>query len=123
MDPTEFDVWRDSNEYGALRFVATRPIEITIDPQKALRVGPMPVTGYTVLGDYFLAPAYFTADDDVPALPPRFHMMIVWKALLDYAGYEESNPVVLRAQRKLRVFERALAQNQLPSVGFAGALA
>ena len=123
MDQVEFDDWRDAYEYGAFRFTPTRPMVVTIDSLKSLRTGPMPATGYTVLGDYFSVPTHFSADTDIPSLPERFHMLLVWKGLLSYGGYEESAAVIQRARGELMSYSRRLANNQLPDAVFAGALA
>ena len=123
MTDLDYDDWRDSYLYGALRFVTTRPLEITVDPAKGLRMGPMEADGYTVLGDYFQKPYLMVNDADIPALPEQMHMMIVWKALLSYGLYVESPGVVQNANTHLLPFERKLNLNQLPTVEFVGALA
>ncbi len=123
MDYDDYDTWRDSYLYGALRLVETRPMRMSIAPNKSLCLGPIPVAGYTILGDYFRVPSYMAADADIPGLPSQYHMAIVYKALISYGEYEESPAVVQRGTRNFTSFMRRLTNDRLPEVELCGALA
>jgi len=70
--------------------VTDAPAAITITPNKRLRVYPAPDTVYTLQGEAFSTPQILAVNADTPSMPANFHNMIVWKALLDYAGHEEA---------------------------------
>ena len=123
MDYCDYDLWRNRYQYGSLRQTQTRPIEMTITPDKSIGLGPFPIQGYTVAGDYFTVPAYMAANGDIPALPTQFHMAIVYKAMVSYGNYEEDGFVIARAEKELKTFMRRLSSTRLPEVTVCGAIA
>lgn len=124
LDLMDYDVWRATYMLGANRDVKTRPVAMAEGPDFSICLGPPPDTGYTITGDYYTAPSQMAQDTDVPfGLPPAQHMIIVWKALLDYGGYEAASDVYQRAQTHYDSMMAQLEILRLPEVGFAGALA
>lgn len=123
MSVISYDEWRDNYYYGALRSTQSRPIEFALPPTKGISLGPVPVAGYTVLGDYFQQPSYMANDTDIPGLPTQFHMAIVWKALTYYGQYEESAAVIQRGDSNFRNFKRRLMNDQSPEIDFGGSIA
>ena len=69
------------------------PYLITITPTKRLRIFPAPNDIFVLCADGFLKPQAMAVSADIPILPDNFHMMIVWKGLMDYAGFEESSAI------------------------------
>lgn len=123
MDCIDFDIWRDAYMLGAMRAVQTRPYVIAIGPDQSLSLGPPPNGLYTITGDYWMAPSLLVNDADVPAgLPTRWHMLIVYKALLKYGLYEAAEDVVQRAQTEWDIMYRQLEARRLARMGFGGAL-
>lgn len=119
-----YDKWRNNYQYGALRTTYTRPIEFAVKPSdKSICLGPVPTVGYTILGDYFKAPSELVADADVPALPAKHHMAIVYRALMMYGMYEGAPDAVQRGQVEFDKLMRRIRVDQLPDIGFTGALA
>lgn len=123
MDYCDYEIWRNRYQYGALRQTQSRPFEITITPEKSLGLGPFPLSGYTVVGEYYTVPTYMTADGDIPAMPVQYHMAIVYKAMLSYGRYEEDPFIIQMAERELRKFMRKLSSTRLAEVKTCGALA
>lgn len=123
LDDIPYDVWRDSYMLGAMRTVQTRPVAVAIGPDQSVNVGP-PANGlYTITADYFTAPSVMTADTDVPTgLPLRFHMLIVYKAMMKYAGFESAPEVWSRGNSEYNLMFNQLEAARLPQIGFAGAL-
>lgn len=123
LDMIDFDVWRNTYMLGANRNVQTRPVAIAEGPDFSICLGPPPAVGYTIVGDYYRAPSQMSLDTDTPTgLPAAQHMIIVWKALLDYGGYEAASEVYQRAQMHYDSMMAQLEVLRLPEVGFAGAL-
>ncbi len=109
-----YEPWRDTYQYGANRFVATRPQIITIEPDQSLGLGPYPNALYTVTGFYFRAPLVLSVDADIPALPVQFHMMVVYKAMMFYGAYEAAPEVYNRGELEFGKLMARLDALRLP---------
>lgn len=124
LDDIPFDTWRNSYMYGANRSVQTRPVAIAIGPDQSVNCGPPSNGLYTITGDYWLPASAMTDDDDVPTgLPTRFHMAIVYKAMLKYGLYESAPEVFDRGKLEYKPLFNQLEALRAPQVSFAGALA
>ncbi len=123
MGYTAYDDWRNAYLYGALRTIKTRPNEISITPLKALALGPIPDAGYTIIGDYFSAPSELVLATDIPALPVKYHLAIVYKAMVAYGLYEAATEVVQRGQMELDKWMRRINADQMTEITAGGALA
>lgn len=123
MQCIDYDVWRDRYYLGALRSTQTRPLEFAIRQDKAICLGPPPISGYTITGDYFLKPVTLAADADIPALPTQWHLAIVYRAMMFYGGYEAANEVYQRGELEFTKMMRRMTVDRLPQATFGGALA
>lgn len=124
LDRVDFDVWRETYMYGANQGVQTKPVAIAFGPDKSICLGPTSNGTFNVYGDYFVAPTLMSADTDVPfGIPPQYHILIVWKALLDYGGYEAAAEVIAKADLHWTTMSRQLLRNNSPRITSAGALA
>ncbi len=124
LDWVPYDTWRDAYMLGAMRTVQTRPVAFAIGPDKSICLGPPPNALYTVTGDFYVAPTLMAVDTDVPALPDaHFHMAIVYKAMMMYAGYESAPEVFQRGQQGYASLLKELEAKRAPEMSFAGALA
>ena len=122
MEYDEYDSFRNSYIYGALRQIETRPLNVTITPSKALGLGPFPVVGYTIVGDYYSVPSIMMADTDIPALPAKYHLAIVGMAMKSYGNYEAAPDVLSEANEIIDAWMPRIDDDQLQEVGSAGAL-
>lgn len=123
MDFIHFQTWRDTYQYGALRYTTTRPVQMSISPEKSICLGPTPNGDYTISGDYYLAPSLMSADADVPALPAQYHMAIVYRAMMSYGAYESAPEVYQRGELEFGKLMRRMTADRLPETTWAGALA
>ena len=94
----DYDQWRDTYLYGALRTSYTRPIVYALAPDDSIACGPIPLAGYTLIGDYYRVPTELVLATDVPAMPAQFHMAIVYRAMM-YYGASEAAPEVYNEGR------------------------
>jgi hypothetical protein len=122
MDYIEYDTWRNNYQYGALRSVATRPISLTIAPSKALELGPIADAGYTIVGDYYKAPTEMEIATDIPALPVKFHLALVYAAMVRYGMFEAATEVVQQGQSEFSKWKARILADQLPEVTTGGSL-
>lgn len=124
LDPVSYDDWREGYMYGAQRSVQTRPVAVAIGPNRQVCLGPPPNALYTITGDFFMAPSQMAADTDTPTgLPDRFHMAIVYKAMMYYAGFESAPEVYDRGSAGWDSLTSEMEAQWLPPMSFAGALA
>ncbi|NUX58654.1 phage adaptor protein [Paraburkholderia youngii] len=100
-----------------------RPITFAVKPEdKSLWFGAIPDQQYTVSGECWTEPATLSADTDTPAMPAKFHKLIVLEAMKKYAGYEAANEIMARAMTEGAPLWTQLEIQQLPQVTVAGAL-
>lgn len=124
LNPISYDNWRDTYLFGSMRTTTGNPSDIAEGPDMSLNLGLIPdATGYTVVGEYYKTPTTLSLDADTPALPARYHQMIVYRAMMMYATYESAPEVY---QEGLYLYEsmlRRLLRDQIDDVTMGGALA
>jgi len=118
-----YDVFRDSYLLGSLRTAQSMPVVASIAPNKDLLLAFTPNDEYTVVGEYFTHPVTLTADADVPAMPARFHMAIVYRAMMSYGNYVMAPEIYQRGLIGYNDMMRKLDLDQLPPVVLPGAIA
>lgn len=123
LDFVDYKGWRDTYQLGTQRTAASRPTVATVTPANAVGVGPVPLAGYTITGDYFKAPSELVATIDTPALPARFHMMIVYRAMMYFGAGEAAGEIYQEGEAEFKRMSRLLANNQLPEITMGPALA
>lgn len=90
------------------------PSYITITPDKKLRVYPIPDDVYVLTAKAFNVPQTLAANTDTPTgLPDEFHMVIMWKALMDYGGFEEAGSVFQHANIRYEELFNQLTWQQI----------
>lgn len=91
-----------------------RPQHAAICPLNCLQLGPTPEAVYVVRGEYYRAPQTLAANSDIPRLPERYHLAIVWRALMLYAASEESQALFQGAQINYSTLLGQMVRDQLP---------
>lgn len=111
----EYETYRNVYRYGNMRDTRARPVAFSISPaDKSLLIGPVPDDVYTVVGEYYGMPTDLTVDADEPTIPDRYHMLIVYKAMISYAGYEAAPEVMQRGIMGEKKLGALLRIDQLP---------
>jgi hypothetical protein len=124
MEEIPYDSWRNSYMLGAMRAVQTRPVAIAVGPDQSLCLGPPPNDQYTITADYFVAPSSMTVDADIPVgLPTRFHMLICYRTMMKYGGYESASEVYQRGKEENDGMYAQLQALRAPRMGWGGSLA
>ena len=119
----DWATFRNLYQYSNMRHTQQRPVVVTIDPAKKLGFGAIPNNAYKIVAEYFKAPQTLIADTDTPIIPERFHSMIVYRAMVYYAGFEAAPEVLARGQFEFNRLMSRLEIDQLPTMTNGPALA
>lgn len=110
-----YETFRDTYLYGAMRTSYSRPVAITVAPDKSIVLGLAPNdTSYTITGDYFRTPTSLTANSDTPEMPERFHLLIIYRAMMYYADYEQDAYLRQTSEAEYNKMLRRMTNEQLP---------
>jgi hypothetical protein len=112
----DWSTYRNLYRYGNMRTTYARPVVVSITPDKNLAFGSVPDQAYVIDGEYYVEPVEMTQDSDVPNIPDRFQMIIVYRAMMYYAGYEAAPEVMARGEFEYRRLYSRLEIDQLPTV-------
>jgi hypothetical protein len=111
-----YQTWKASIAAGAP--ANNTPTMVTDLPNESVRLTVTPDAIYPVTFDYYRAPQTLALNADEPWLPERYHMLIVYKAMMYYAGYESAAEVMGDANLRWNPLFDALETTQLPKIGF-----
>lgn len=110
-----YDLWRNVYQYGTMRTQQSRPVVLTITPNKSLGLGMTPdAPQYTIVYEYYRKPKDLVLDTDTPDMPDRFHMLVVYRALLAYGVFMSAPEVIDRANGEIGRLQTKLNIDQLP---------
>lgn len=114
----DWNTFRNLYIYANMRNTFARPVVVTIDPDKNLGFGSIPDQPYVIVGEYYTKPTEFSADTDAPpaTFPDRFHMAIVYRAMMFYGGYEAAPEVYQRGESEFKRLMNRIDIDQLPTV-------
>ena len=117
--PMAYACYRDWKEaYGAATLTNNTPHLVTDLPNGSIRFTAPPDGAYPVTFDYYRSPQTLVDNTDEPWLPARYHMLIVHKAMMYYAGYESAPEVLQDATLRWNPLYDAMESTQLPHIGF-----
>lgn len=100
-----------------------RPSACSKAPNGQLYLNATADDDYVLGGEYYIKPQMLTENTDIPLLPERFHMLIVYKAMMIYAGYENAPDVFATGQMLYQQMLADMDHDELPPMQFAGPLA
>ena len=118
----EFIGWQGLRE---LRLPDVRgiPVYASVAPDGSLYLYPIPDAGITAVVEYFRGPQVLTDNLDVPRLPERYHMAIVWRAVMFWCAHDENPALFQSAAENYRNIMRRLSVLELPDMDVAEPLA
>lgn len=112
----EYGTFRNLYQYANMRTTYSRPVVVTSTPAKSLGFGATPDREYVISGEYYRAASELAADTDVPAIPERFHMLLVYRAMMSYGAFEAASEVYQRGEQEFRRMMNRLEIDQLPMI-------
>jgi len=98
----DYNTFRDLYQYGNMRTTYARPVVVSITPNQSLAFGCNPDQAYVVTGEYYVKPVELSAATDEPNIPSRYHMLIVYRAMMYYGGYEAAPEVYQRGELEFK---------------------
>lgn len=99
------------------------PTAFAVRPDNKVVLNAITPTTLTLAIEYYAKPAYLSLNTDEPGLPERFHMLIVWMALNEYALFDEAPELSTKARTNTEQIYAELELDQTPAVSLPGALA
>ncbi len=114
----DYDSFKSYWEFASRRTEKSEPISVAVRPyDNSILLGALPnAIGYTIVGEYYAAPTELAADADVPAMPSRFHMLIVYHAMMKYGANESAPEIYTRGENEYKRLLSALETDQLDGV-------
>lgn len=117
--PEFYPYWRN----GAMRTRQGVPTIWSERPDGVIELGYVPDAAYTITGQYWRGPVLMAANTDTPLYPAKYHMLPVWWAMVNYAGFEESSFQYQNAQNMLNRLWPAMERGERTTdVGFGPAI-
>lgn len=123
LTPVAWDDFRDEFLFGSMRSQTGIPHYVTQKPDSSLMFFPTPNDIYTINGEYFRKPHELVLDTDEPLFPDKFHMVIVYRALMMFAVDANAQELFAIGDRESQRLIAKMEQVLLPSPVFSGALA
>lgn len=111
----DYNIFRNLYQYGTMRTTYARPVVVTTVPgaTKSLGFGAIPDQPYVITGEYYSLPTTLSADVDTPTFPDRFHLAIVYRAMMFYGGYEAASEVYQRGETEFKRLMNRLNIDQI----------
>ena len=104
------------SDYDHSAYTATgKPHAFTIKPNGSIALLPAPDAAYPITFEYYKTPAVLAADNDVSPIPPRFHAVIVARAMIYYANYEDAAELKTAGLERYKEILDQLEADQLDS--------
>ena len=118
-----YNAFRERYLMGTNRLMTGRPQVVTQAPDQSLILWPIPDQAYTIVGEQYRAPMILAANTDKPIFPPRFHDVIVYRALMFYGQFEGDGNTFNTGQTECNRYLSMLEEEYLPEWETAGAMA
>lgn len=108
----EYEDFRRIFEQGVPQI--TRPTAVTIMPNNTIRLNVQPDLAYHVKLDYYKQPDSLTNNTDVPTIPEEYEDIILYRALMDYARYENAPEILQSAMFEYNTLLASMERDYLP---------
>lgn len=116
LSQCDYDTFRDYYLFGTRQITQARPTVMTVAPDRSLVFGLVPNDIYTVSGEYYRTPTVLTDDTQTPEMPSRYHMAIVYKAMIKYGLFQSAPEQITSGTEQYNKMLNKLRREQLPPV-------
>ena len=117
MSYLPYDYFIDTYRIGTTRTATGYPNIVSVSPTNALLLSLIPLdTSYTISGTYYKGLQTLSADADIPEMPERFHMAIVYLAMQYYARWESAPEVLASSKSEYSLILQELENDQLEPI-------
>ena len=113
LEYMEWNPYREMYKYGSID--SDVPEIYSLKPNNDLDLYPTPDSATVVSAEYWATPTVLAADDDISAIPPRFHKIIIARAKMYYAENEDAPEIMAGAVAEFEDLLDKLEADQLPS--------
>ena len=93
-----------------------QPSVYAIRPDGVLVFNAKPEANETVTYEYYETPISMANNNDLPGMPDRYHMLIVYAALRDYAQFDVAPELEAKAALQYQMMLADLERDQLPAI-------
>lgn len=104
--------------WPSARIVAGTPSIWTIRPDKAFTVNAKPTANHALTVERYANPTSLSGNTESPALPAEHHMLIVWRAVMLYAGHDEAGALYQHADAERKKVLSAMGVTEVPAPGW-----
>lgn len=99
------------------------PVYCAMRPDTTIQFHPAPQAGLTAVIEYIKNPDTLADSLDVPVLPARYHMAIVWRAVMFWCAHDENQALFASANQNYQIVLRKMLRSDLPTIQMPEALA
>lgn len=123
MQFLEFDRYDTAKQQYARPALASRATRFTVLPTREIKLNAILDKDYTLSVDYYGTAESLENDSDTPSMPEQYHMAIIYKTMMLYAGYEEAGSVFTDGKMKYDLILNQMLVTETPTVQLGRALA
>jgi len=114
--------FRDYWDFSTRRQTTSRPLNCSVTPETNLEIKPVPDRDYYLNLQWIQVPPDLVDNGDLPIIPDRWVMAIVWRALRHYGMFEAAPEVVMRADTNYNEIMLRMTLDQSPEIVVGGPL-
>lgn len=98
---------------------SSHPDAITQAPDGNFEFFPLPTTPFTVEFDYTRKYDDLVEHDDLPiGVDPKYQDLLIWKAIAEYADFDNNAKVFARAAKNIEKYTYYMTRDELPRISF-----
>jgi hypothetical protein len=112
LEYMRWNEYRDMYKYGTI--AEDLPEVYSLKPDNSIDLYPTPSATSSISNEYWATPTALAADDDISAIPPRFHRIITARAKMYYAENEDAPEIMAGALAEFEDLLDKLEADQLP---------
>lgn len=103
----EYSQWNPEEDYCGVPF-------LVVMPDNSLELHNKPAGFPEITADYYAVPQTLKDDKDIPYIPEPYHQLIVYRAMMMYANYDNAPEVKHAALEGMQMLMPQLDASQLP---------